>query len=108
MQSNPAMQAQSSTQQVSKIGSMRIYIPQEDKAWILEKFSDILDSRILTNGKFCTDLEKGLGSYLGVKHVIATNSGTGALEARIKAQRQVCWHDWFILGFFVFPDEGTW
>src|SRR3989442_6175770 len=85
MQSNPAMQARSSTQQVSKIGSMRIYIPQEDKAWILEKFSDILDSRILTNGKFCTDLEKGLGSYLGVKHVIATNSGTGALEAMIEA-----------------------
>src|SRR6266487_2088905 len=85
MQSDPALQARSSAQQTSKIGSMRIYIPEEDKAWILEKFSDILDSRILTNGKFCADLEKELGSYLGVKHVIATNSGTGALEAMTEA-----------------------
>ena len=85
MQSNPALQKRSSAQQVSKIGSMRIYIPEGDKAWILEKFSDILDSRILTNGQFCADLERELGSYLGVKHVIATNSGTGALEAMIEA-----------------------
>ena len=85
MQSNPPIQARPSTQQASKIGSMRIYIPQEDKEWILDKFSDILDSRILTNGKFCADLEKELGNYLGVKHVIATNSGTGALEAMIEA-----------------------
>lgn len=85
MQSNPALQTISSGQQASKIGSMRIYIPIEDKAWILEKFSDILDSRILTNGKFCADLEKELGSYLGVRHVVATNSGTGALEAMIEA-----------------------
>lgn len=85
MQSNPSLQTISSGQQASKIGSMRIYIPQEDKAWILEKFSEILDSRILTNGKFCADLEKELGSYLGVRHVVATNSGTGALEAMIEA-----------------------
>jgi len=65
---------------------MRIFIPEEDKAWILSKFSEILDSRILTNGKFCAELEKELAKYLGVKHVLATNSGTGALEAMIRAQ----------------------
>ena len=65
---------------------MRIFIPEEDKVWILSKFSEILDSRILTNGKFCSELEKELAKYLGVKHVLATNSGTGALEAMIRAQ----------------------
>lgn len=69
-----------------KIGSMRIFIPKEDKEWILSKFSEIIDSRILTNGKFCAELEKELAKYLGVKHVLATNSGTGALEAMIRAQ----------------------
>ena len=65
---------------------MRIFIPEEDKVWILSKFSEILDSRILTNGKFCSELEKELAKYLGVKHVLATNSGTGALESMIRAQ----------------------
>src|SRR5438094_5163867 len=41
---------------------------------------------MLTNGKFCAELEKELAKYLGVKHVLATNSGTGALEAMIRAQ----------------------
>ena len=75
-----------SAKEVQRIGSMRIFIPEEDKAWILSKFSEILDSRILTNGKFCAELEKELAKYIGVKHVLATNSGTGALEAMIRAQ----------------------
>ena len=85
MQSPSTVQNQSTVTSNSKIGSMRIYIPKEDKAWILERFTEILDSRILTNGKYCSDLESELSRYLGVKHVISTNSGTGALEAMIRA-----------------------
>ena len=69
----------------AKIESMRIFIPEEDKRWILERFSQVLDSRILTNGDFCAELERKLAEYMGVKHAIATNSGTGALEAMLRA-----------------------
>ena len=69
----------------TKIGSMRIFIPEEDKSWVMDKFAKVLDSRILTNGDFCAELERNLASYLGVKHAIVTNSGTGALEAMLRA-----------------------
>lgn len=63
----------------------RIYLPQEDKDWILEKIREILDSAILTEGRFCKELETRLAEYLGSKNVVVTNSGTGALESMIRA-----------------------
>lgn len=64
---------------------MRIFIPAEDKEWLLHRFDDIIESRILTEGKFCSELENKLSSYLGAKHVTVTNSGTGAIELTLRA-----------------------
>lgn len=68
-----------------KIPPTRIYIPDEDKEWILAKTGEVLSSGILTEGPFCQMLEKELSNYLGAKHVVVTNSGTGALEAMLRA-----------------------
>ncbi len=70
-----------------KIPPTRIYIPPEDKESILENIKDVLDSSILTEGKFCKKLEDELTKYLGCKHVVVTNSGTGALECMIRANK---------------------
>jgi perosamine synthetase len=71
--------------QTVKIGGTRIYIPEKDQEWILEKTREVLESAILTEGKFCRELESDISKYLGVKHVIATNSGTGALEVMLRS-----------------------
>jgi len=68
-----------------QIPPLRIYIPEEDKQWLLSSFEEIIDSNILTEGKFCAELEKNLSSYLGAKNVVVTNSGTSALELALRA-----------------------
>ena len=62
-------------------------MPSEDKNWILDKTKEVLDSSILTEGKYCRQLESELKQKLASKHVITTNSGTGALECMIRASR---------------------
>ncbi len=69
---------------VTKIPPTRIFIPSEDKEWILHKIKEILDSAILTNAENCRQLEASLAKYLGVRNVVATNSGTGALEILLR------------------------
>jgi dTDP-4-amino-4,6-dideoxygalactose transaminase len=69
------------------IPSMRIYIPKEDRESLTHCFEEIIDSKILTEGKYCKELEKQLSEYLGVKHIVVTNSGTGALELVLRAMR---------------------
>lgn len=70
-----------------RIPPMRIYIPQEDRSEILRRFAEVLDSSILTDGKYCRELEQVLSRLLGVKHVISTNSGTGALELMLRSRK---------------------
>lgn len=53
---------------------------------LLRRINDMLDRRRLTNnGPFVRELEKRIADYLGVKHVIAMNNGTVALEITIRA-----------------------
>src|SRR3990170_8156572 len=67
------------------IPPMRIHIPTEDKEWLLERFGEIVESRILTEGKFCRELEARLSEYLGIGNVVVTNSGTGAIELVLRS-----------------------
>jgi dTDP-4-amino-4,6-dideoxygalactose transaminase len=63
-----------------KIPAARITFPEEDKDWILQKMREVLDSGWLTLGKFTKQLEEEFAKRHRVKHAVAVNSGTSALE----------------------------
>jgi dTDP-4-amino-4,6-dideoxygalactose transaminase len=54
-------------------------IDQKDKQRIL----DILDSGLLAQGKMVEEFEEAFARFIGVKHAIATNSGTSALHTAL-------------------------
>jgi len=57
-----------------------------DRATFLERVNRILDSRWLTNnGEAVQELERRIGEYLGVKHVVAVCNATVGLEIAIRA-----------------------
>ncbi len=57
-----------------------------DRQVLLQRINDLLDRRRFTNnGPFVREFEKRLADYLNVKHVIAINNGTIALEIAIRA-----------------------
>ena len=57
-----------------------------DRARLLERIGQALDRRWLSNqGPFVRELEERLASFLGVRHAIATASGSVALEIAIRA-----------------------
>ena len=47
----------------------------------LSNIKKVFDSGMLAKGSFVGDFEKGFADYIGVKHAIATSSGTAALIA---------------------------
>src|SRR5258707_841242 len=57
-----------------------------DRARLLERFNQILDSRWLTNdGPFVKEFERRIADRVGVKHCVAMCNGTVALEIAIRA-----------------------
>jgi dTDP-4-amino-4,6-dideoxygalactose transaminase len=53
---------------------------------LLERFSDIIDTRRLSNGgPYIQEFESQIAQFLGVKHCIAVCNGTIALELAIRA-----------------------
>lgn len=57
-----------------------------DRAALMARFEEILDSRWLTNGgPKVKEFEQRLADYLGVKHAVAMCNGTVALEIATKA-----------------------
>ena len=57
------------------------YIGEEE----LDEVVDSIRSTWVTMGPKVKKLEEGLSSYIGVKHAIAVNSGTAALDVALKA-----------------------
>ena len=49
------------------------YIPDSDKEWILEKYKEILDTGGLIQGKYVSQFEDSVATYVGTKHAIAVN-----------------------------------
>ena len=47
---------------------------------ILNHFKDCLEKNNFVNSDYVTNLEKDISKFIGCKHVLATNSGTSALE----------------------------
>ncbi len=68
-----------------KIPSVKIYFPEDKKKLILERFKEILNNGQFTLGKYGQEFESKWQSYLGVKHAIAVNSGTSAIEIPVRA-----------------------
>ena len=56
-------------------------IGEEEKKAVM----DVLDSGMLASGKWVKEFEKKFGEYIGVKHAIATTSGTQALILALNA-----------------------
>ncbi len=56
-------------------------IPYCSRVYDTEEQINLVDSALefwLTAGRFCQEFERGLGKFLGVKHVAAVNSGSSA------------------------------
>jgi len=66
-----------------KVYTFKPYIPEK----ALEYVRDVLESGCLagTCNRYVAKFEQMLASYLNVKHVIATSSGTSALHVALKA-----------------------
>ena len=68
-----------------KVPAARIYFPEEDRKKLLEQIDGILESGQLTLGKYTKEFEEKFAEYAGVKHAVAVNSGTSALEIPLRA-----------------------
>ena len=52
---------------------------------LLQQIDECLTTGQLTLGKYGKQLEQAFADYLGVKHAIAVNSGTSAIEIPLRA-----------------------
>lgn len=68
-----------------RVPAAQIYFPEEDRALILERIGECLATGQLTLGKYGRQLEEEFARYLGVKHAIAVNSGTSAIEIPLRS-----------------------
>ena len=62
------------------------YLPESDIAEIKEKVERVLRSGMLTLGEYTREFEQKFSDGVNVKHAIAVNSGTSALEIALRAQ----------------------
>lgn len=63
-----------------KIPAAKIQFLPEDRQWISERIQEVLESGQLTLGKYGAEFEKRFAEICRVRHAIAVNSGTSALE----------------------------
>jgi len=62
-----------------------IHIPEEDRAWILGRIDECLQSGRLTLGEYGAALEADFAQRCGVRYAAAVSSGTSALEIILRA-----------------------
>lgn len=68
-----------------KVPPAAIHIPAEDRAWILARIDECLQSGRLTLGENGAALEKEFAEMCGVRYAVAVNSGTSSLEIILRA-----------------------
>jgi perosamine synthetase len=68
-----------------QVPAAKIQFLSEDRAWIAERIQEVLASGQLTLGKYGTAFEKEFSRLCGVRHAIAVNSGTSALEIILRS-----------------------
>jgi perosamine synthetase len=68
-----------------KVPPASVYVPAEDRAWILGRIDECLQSGRLTLGPYGAELEKAFAQLCQVRYAVAVNSGTSALEIILRA-----------------------
>jgi perosamine synthetase len=68
-----------------KVPAAKIQFLPEDRAWIAERIQEVLETGQLTLGKYGEEFEKRFARLCGVRHAVAVNSGTSALEILLRA-----------------------
>ncbi|MBI2910182.1 MAG: DegT/DnrJ/EryC1/StrS family aminotransferase [Chloroflexi bacterium] len=68
-----------------KIPILRLPYTEEDIDFIKEGIAETLRSGFITMGRKVVELERAFASFIAVKHAIAVNSGTSALEIVLRA-----------------------
>ena len=67
------------------VPAAKIRFDESDRAWILERIDEVLGSGQLTLGKYGAAFEESFARLCGVRHAVAVNSGTSALEISLRA-----------------------
>jgi perosamine synthetase len=70
---------------MGQVPAAKIQFLPEDRAWIAERIQEVLASGQLTLGKYGAEFEKEFARLCGVRHAIAVNSGTSALEIILRS-----------------------
>ena len=73
-----------------KLYRAKPFIPEEDKSFIQEAWSNILDTGMFIQGKYVTEFEELFAEYCGTKYAVATNSGATSLEVMLRATDVCC------------------
>jgi perosamine synthetase len=68
-----------------KVPAAKIQFLPEDRAWIAERIQEVLETGQLTLGKYGDEFERRFARLCGVRHAIAVNSGTSALEILLRS-----------------------
>ena len=63
-----------------QVPAAKIQFLPEDRLWIADRIQEVLASGQLTLGKYGALFEQEFARFCGVRHAIAVNSGTSALE----------------------------
>jgi perosamine synthetase len=65
---------------MAQIPAAKIQFLLEDRLWIADRMQEVLASGQLTLGRYGAEFEKNFAQFCGVRHAVAVNSGTSALE----------------------------
>ena len=68
-----------------RVPAAQVHIPERDRAMLLKQFEEIMTSGQLTLGRYTKLFEEAFAERVGVKHAVAVNSGTSALEIVLRA-----------------------
>jgi perosamine synthetase len=63
-----------------KVPAAAVHVPEEDRAWILARIGECLESGRLTLGPSVAAFEEAFAQLCQVRYAVAVNSGTSALE----------------------------
>ena len=69
---------------IQTVPAARIEFRPDDRQWIADRIQEVLASGQLTLGQHGKAFEEGFAELCGVKHAIAVNSGTAALEIALR------------------------
>lgn len=67
------------------VPSARIDFSPEDRRWIADRIAEVLETGQLTLGKYGAAFEEKFAAGCSVKHAVAVNSGTSAIEIALRA-----------------------